>query len=211
MALVVLLLVWGALIATWLRSRAQDGGFSDPVGTFNRHLRVLEKTSPPRYAAANQRRPGRGAPIAPYRPAPMVSAAPAVAAPRARTTAQAARRRSQSQKRRRDVFFALLAGVVGSLILGIIPGLHAMLYVQVLFDLLMALYLGLLIRMRNLAAERELKLAYMPGNRRVREAGSAPVQPTARRAATGRESYQDEYDYEFDYSYSELAVRRAAN
>lgn len=95
--------------------------------------------------------------------------------------------------------------------LGIIPGLHTMLYIQGLFDLLMVGYLGLLIRMRNLAAERELKLAYMPGNRRVHEAGYAPAQPSPRRAVTGRESYQDEYDYEFDYGYSELAVRRAAN
>jgi predicted lipid-binding transport protein (Tim44 family) len=136
---------------------------------------------------------------------------PTAAGRRPLPTAQAARRRAQGQKRRRDVFFALLAGVVGSLVLGIIPGLHAMLYIQVLFDLLMAMYLGLLIRMRNLAAERELKLAYMPGNRRVQEPGYAPVQPIARRAVTARESYQDEYDYEFDYGYSELAVRRAAN
>lgn len=109
------------------------------------------------------------------------------------------------------MFFALLAGVVGSLALGIIPGLHAMLYIQVVFDLLMVGYLGLLVRMRNLAAERELKLAYMPGNRRVQEASYVPVQHTARRAGAGRDSYQDEYDYEFDYGYSELAVRRAAN
>jgi hypothetical protein len=208
-ALVVLLLVWGALIATWLRSRAQDGGFGDPVGTFNHHLRVLEKTSPPKYPAANQRRPTRSNGISPYRQvSPAVPAARGHRGPR--PTAHAAHRRAQSQKRRRDVFFALTAGVVGSLILGIIPGLHAMLYIQGLFDVLTVAYLALLVRKRNLAAERELKLAYMPGNRRVQAAGYAPVQPTPR-AVTGRESYQDEYDYEFDYSYNELAVRRAAN
>ncbi|MDQ2727834.1 MAG: hypothetical protein M3Y91_08240, partial [Actinomycetota bacterium] len=108
------------------------------MGTFNRHLRVLEKTSPPRYPAANQRRPPRSAAIAPYGPAPSVGPAPAVTSRRGHPTAQSPRRRAQSQKRRRDVFFALLAGVLGSLILGIIPGLHAMLYIQILFDVLMA-------------------------------------------------------------------------
>ncbi|MDQ6782233.1 MAG: hypothetical protein M3063_02055 [Actinomycetota bacterium] len=118
-------------------------------------------------------------------------------------SAQAARRRAERQKRRRDVFFALMAGVVGSLILGVIPGLHVMLYIQVLFDLLTAGYVALLVRRRNLAAERELKLSYLPATRRVDPAAVAPVPHAA------RGSYGNDYDYEFDYG--DLAVRRAAN
>ncbi|MDQ6837674.1 MAG: hypothetical protein M3137_04850 [Actinomycetota bacterium] len=109
------------------------------------------------------------------------------------------------------MFFALLAGIIGSLILGIIPGLHAMLYIQVLFDLVMAGYVALLVRMRNLAAEREAKLAYMPRNRRVQAGGYVAAQQNAGRGVTVRDSYQDDYDYEFDYGYNDLAVRRAAN
>lgn len=201
MALLVLLLVWGALIATWLRSRAQDGGFSDPVGTFNRHLRVLEQASPSRYAAANQRRPPHAGTIGPYRPVPSAGLGAQPPAPRRpRPSAGAAARRAESRKRRRDVFFALLAGTLGSLVLGVVPGLHAMLYVQAIFDLLLAGYVALLIRMRNLAAERETKLSYLPASRRVQPASYQPV------TSRTNDGY-NEADYDYDY----LAVRRAAN
>jgi hypothetical protein len=82
-------------------------------------------------------------------------------------------RRRQAQKRRRDVFFALVAGVVGSFVLALIPGLSVMWSVQVLFDLALLGYIALLIRMRNLAAERELKLTFMPNHPRARAAQPA--------------------------------------
>jgi hypothetical protein len=52
--------------------------------------------------------------------------------------------------------------MVGSFLLGMVRGLHIMLYVNVLFDLLFVAYVALLIRMRNLAAEREMKLTFLP-------------------------------------------------
>jgi hypothetical protein len=70
-------------------------------------------------------------------------------------------RRRQVQKRRRDVFFALLAGVVGSFALALIPGLQVMWFIQVIFDLVFVAYVALLLRLRNLAAERELKLTFL--------------------------------------------------
>jgi hypothetical protein len=88
------------------------------------------------------------------------------------------------------VFFALVAGVFGSLLLAVMSGVSAMWSVQVLFDLLLTAYVTLLIRMRNLAAERELKLTFMP--------------PTARPRS------RPAYDLGVS-GYGDLDLRRAAN
>jgi hypothetical protein len=60
-----------------------------------------------------------------------------------------------------------------------------------LFDLVFAGYVALLVRMRNLAAERELKLTFMP-----RQAGAVRSRPS--------------YDFGSG-GYGELSLRRAAN
>lgn len=207
MAVLVLALVWVGLFGMWIRSRAQDGDFSDPVGTFNRHLRILENTAPSRFPAANQRRPPSGA-IAPYRPAPSVGLNPMSDPRRTQPRSAVNLRRAQSQKRRRDVFFALFAGVLGSLILGLIPGLHVMLYIQAIFDVMMVAYCMLLVRMRSVASEREAKLAYLSGARRERaaRAGYAPAPPVGYYGAEPAG-----YDLGYGYDYGDLAVRRAAN
>jgi hypothetical protein len=80
-----------------------------------------------------------------------------------------------AQKRRRDVFFALLAGTVGSFLLAIIPGLSVMWSVQLLFDMMLGGYVALLVRMRNLAAERELKLTFMPQQQQRRASRPRPT------------------------------------
>jgi len=197
--LLVLAIIWGVLLVSWLRSRT-EGTFADSVGTFRRHLTVLERTTPSVVAPANRLRSGPVAgrsSIPPYRAsaripgqrlAPQRPAGPA-SRPMARPQAPAARRRSQ--KRRRDVFFALIAGMIGSLLLSVVSGVSAMWTVQVVFDLCFTAYVTLLIRMRNLAAERELKLTFMPH----------PARPSRPRPA-----------YEMGASgYGELDLQRAAN
>jgi hypothetical protein len=202
--LLVLAIIWGVLLVSWLRSRT-EGTFSDSVGTFRRHLTVLERATPPVVAPANRLRSGHVAgrsTIPPYRstaaripgqalnrqrsamPAPRPAARPV-----ARPQASPVRRRSQ--KRRRDVFFALLAGVIGSLLLGVVSGVAAMWTVQVFFDLCFTAYVALLIRMRNLAAERELKLTFMPHTARP-----ARPRPAYEMGASG---------------YGDLDFRRAVN
>lgn len=200
MVLLVLALIWGALLVSWLRSRS-NGTFSDSVGTFRRHLTVLERTTPMRVHPANRLHDG----VARYR-AP-AARRPAVASPRVgaygpysanatRTSrpaavTSAALRRRQARKRRRDIFFALVAGTIGAFGLALITGLAAMWAVQVLFDLFLGSYVALLIRLRNLAAERELKLRFMPADR-----------PMARPRRT----------YDFGAAgYGELELRRAVN
>ena len=113
-----------------------------------------------------------------------------MADPRRSASAYSLRRR-RAQKRRRDVFFALLAGTIGSFLLAMIPGVSVMWSVQVLFDLLLVGYAALLVRMRNIAAEREMKLTLMPQRRAVNR-----PRPS----------------YEFGGSgYGDLDLRRAAN
>jgi hypothetical protein len=108
----------------------------------------------------------------------------------------AALRRRQAQKRRRDVFFALLAGAAGSFLLALIPGMSIMWSVQVLFDVLLGGYVALLVRLRNLAAERELKLRFIPAHRN----------PARRR------DYEVTPAYDFGVAgYGDLELRRVAN
>lgn len=201
MVLLVLAIVWGILLVSWLRSRS-EGSLGDSVGTFRRHLTVLERAAPATVTPANRLRSGPVAgrrvptyhqstrPIPgqridlPGRPGPRLSGP-------SRLTAAALRRR-QVQKRRRDVFFALLAGVVGSLLLAIIPGMSAIWPVQIMFDLVFAGYVALLIRIRNLAAERALKLRFMS------------QQPTRERRP------RPSYDLSGS-GYGDLSLRRAAN
>jgi hypothetical protein len=109
-----------------------------------------------------------------------------------RLPTEAAMRRRRVQKRRRDVFFALVAGAVGFFLLALIPGLSVLWSAQVLFDVLLAGYVALLVHIRNVAAERELKLTFLS------------QQPA--RVARPRPSY--------DFGgggYGELDLRRAVN
>ncbi len=223
MVLLVLALVWGALLVSWLRSRSVNT-FSDSVGTFRRHLHVLERATPTSVPPANRLRDSRPRTPGGYgpggrggrgpggqggrrtvaagrtRPEPQI-ARPVSSGPRGRLSRPvagnaAALRRRQMQKRRRDVFVVLVAATVGSFLLALMPGMSVMWPVQVVFDLLLAGYVAVLVRLRNLAAERELKLRFMPAGR-----------PAARRGA-----YQFGPAYDLDAAgYGEFELRRAAN
>ncbi|MBV9659676.1 MAG: hypothetical protein JO337_00810 [Acidimicrobiales bacterium] len=167
------------------------------MGTFRRHLNVLERTTPSGGAGRRAVRMPLAAPA--YRPAPLraprsdvrgdVIARPLPVRRVPVSANQAALRRRQAQKRRRDVFFALLAGAVGSFLIAV-AGVSVLWPVQGLFDVLLAAYCALLVHKRNLAAERELKLRFMPVDRQA-------VRP---RPA-----------YDLATGYGDLKLRRAAN
>jgi Flp pilus assembly protein TadB len=69
--------------------------------------------------------------------------------------------RARTQKRRRDVFMFLLAAMAISLLLSFV--VSVMLLVHLAFDVAFVAYVGMLIRMRNAAAEREMKVHFLPG------------------------------------------------
>jgi predicted lipid-binding transport protein (Tim44 family) len=113
-------------------------------------------------------------------------------------------RRRQAQKRRRDVLFTLLAGMIGSLLLGLIPGLSMMLYVCGGFVLLFLGYVALLIRLRTLATEREMKLTFLPG--------PAPARTGFASAAERPRAAGDGYTLPAGYgAASDILMRRPAN
>lgn len=78
-----------------------------------------------------------------------------------------ARRRARTLKRRRDVLFTLLAAMGGTLVLGLLPPLRMLWAAHVVLDLAFGVYVGLLMRARGLAAEREMKLRFLPAHARA--------------------------------------------
>lgn len=149
MVLLVLAVIWAAvLVPPALRARAEASPV-DSIGKFRQHLRVLQRTSPYARADAVGGFPAP-APTPTYHLARTWSASPATA------------RRARTLKRRRDVFITLLGGMGATLVLGLFPPLRVLLWLHLVLDVLFAGYVALLVRSRNLAAEREMKLRFLP-------------------------------------------------
>jgi uncharacterized membrane protein SirB2 len=69
---------------------------------------------------------------------------------------------SRSQRRRRDVLLVLGVGVLSSLLLAVFAGNPVFWLVQLFMDVLLVAYLGLLLRMKQTANERQAKVRYLP-------------------------------------------------
>lgn len=153
MVLVVLAIVWAAvLIPPMLRARA-EGSPADSIGNFRRQLKVLQRTAPRAVAPANT-----------------LAATPRYVAPQpvptyrlARTFTPESSRRARTLRRRRDVLFALMAGMGLTFLLALLPGFEVLWGAHLLIDAAFVGYIAMLVRMRNLAAEREMKLRFLPG------------------------------------------------
>jgi hypothetical protein len=147
----ILAVLWALfLVPQFVRARAERGP-ADSIGNFRRQLSVLERTAP------GAMRP-TGRPLAPYhQPRPAF-------APPARPMSTMALSRSQARKRRRDIFCGLLAAMAGSLLLGLLPPLRVMLTLHVILDLLFIGYVAMLVRIRNAATERDLKVRFLPAS-----------------------------------------------
>ena len=141
MVLVVLAVVWAVvLIPPWLRNRA-EGRPADSIGAFHRQLTTLERTGPEPAAPRTTR------------------------APRERPVARPSSARARVQKRRRGVMLVLGGAMVSTLMLSFIPGLRVMLVLHAIVDVLFFVYVALLVRVRTVSAEREMKLRFLPGTR----------------------------------------------
>ena len=150
MVLIVLAAVWAAfLLPPILRARSEHRP-SGSITDFRRQLHVLARSAPAGNVAP-QAIPGRVVPIR-----PMVTHAPAPATP------LRLGRNRQTVKRRRDIFVGLLVAMAGSLVLGFLPQLRILWSIHVLLDVLFLAYVGALVYLRNLAAEREMKVRFLP-------------------------------------------------
>lgn len=148
--MVLLIVIWAAAAAYFvpplLRARSEHRP-SGSISDFRRQLRVLARTSPAGVAGST------GVVVPMHR-------RPLAVAPSPSPLRLAADRRSV--KRRRDVFVGLLVAMGGSLLLGALPPLRALWAVHVAVDVLFALYVGALIYLRNLSAERDMKVRFLP-------------------------------------------------
>ena len=162
MSLVVLLIlasVWAVfLVPQVLRARAEKGP-SDSIGAFRNQLSVLERATPVSRTAPPAAR------IPAYSPAPSYPYGPAV-----RPTSQ----RELARKRRRDVLVTLLGAMAVTLLLGLVA--RPLLLLHVGLDVLFVAYCALLVRARNVAAERDMKVRYLPGPAMVRSDGGLLLQ-----------------------------------
>ena len=157
MVLLILAGIWAAVLVPMVRSRVEPGP-ADSIGAFRRQLGVLQRTGPAVVAPANQLR------VPPYNPGvptPYAGYAGAHSLARRYASPDAARR-ARTLKRRRDILFTLLGGMAATLLLGLLPPLRMLWALHVVLDLAFAGYVALLVRTRNAAAEREIKLRFLP-------------------------------------------------
>jgi hypothetical protein len=164
--------IWGVVLYGYFRDRLSEARPADSIGSFRRQLSVLERTGPFARRGPGPVVGGGAGPLAPLAPPARPAAVVAGVARTSMTTSASlapVRRRgpSPSQRRRRDILFGLLAAMFGSLLLGFLPSLRVMWGLHLVLDCLFAAYVGLLIRRRNLLAEREMKLRFLPGSASV--------------------------------------------
>jgi hypothetical protein len=147
--LLVLAVVWGVfLIPQVLRARA-DRGPADSIGSFRNQLSSIERSLPEGQTRGQARRAAASMPA---------YGGPVYGAPVARGIAPT---RSELQRRRRDVLLALLAAVIATLALGLV--FKPAFALNIVADVVFAGYGALLVRARTIAAEREMKVRYLPG------------------------------------------------
>ncbi len=179
MVVLLLVIVWVAVLAPSFLRRRAEGSLQDSVGSFHRNLRILERTAPGGVSPANTRRasvaPGQSgfsgfSGFSESRTYTPVSSTPyrTAGSPRPRSMG-----RQQALRRRRDILLVLTGGTIGSALLGLVPGLGIMWALAGVLAVALACYVGLLIRIRNNAAEREMKLSFLPAP----HAANPPAQP----------------------------------
>ena len=147
---------WAIYVAAWVRSRGERRGVNS-ISSFSKHLSVLERTSPARVgpgSSVDRRPPGRPEPIF-----PAANYAPS----------RASMTLSDARRRRRNVLYALAGAALATLVLIPFAG-SMMVLLHIVADLLLVGYIGLLIRTQRLAAERRVKVHYLP----TMSAGTAP-------------------------------------
>jgi len=152
--LIILAVVWAVYLVSWARSRTEHRSVNS-ISTFNKHLSVLERTTPGRSSAPTRI---AGSP-APQRTGVSL-ARPAFAPTAYRTTGGIGMSRQQARERRKNVLFALAGAALVTLALTVLLG-GPFLYLQLLTDVLLAGYVLLLVQTQRMAVERQAKVRYL--------------------------------------------------
>ena len=156
LVLVILGLIWAAvLVPPYLQNRREHRP-GDSIASFRHQLSVLERATPEGRARSMYRqeltRDWAPAPQRVRRTAP-VTARPAPAPAALRAT-------SSAKKRRRDVFLTLLAAVPVTFLLAVSMG-GAVWGLHLLVDVAFVGYVGLLVKIQQETAEKELKVRFL--------------------------------------------------
>jgi len=159
LVLMFLAAVWALVLIPTLLRRQAEARSGDSIINFRRQLRVLQRTGPRTVAPAYRLAPEAPARVLPESPARSSGAGDVVVT---RALSAQVLRRQRTLRRRRDTFAILLGGMLGSAALGAVPALRVLWALAAVLGLLLAGYVALLIRLRNLAAEREMKLRFLP-------------------------------------------------
>ena len=157
MVLGLLAVIWIAVLAPPLLRRGAESRKSNSVGDFHRHLGVLQRTGPVVIAPAHTR--VDRAPVA-YAGGGFDPPPPRVV--RSLRAVAAAETRRRMLRRRRNVLVGLGVVTFTLVAVGAVPGLHLIWAVAAVAAVLLGAYMALLVRLRNLAAEREMKLRFLP-------------------------------------------------
>jgi len=170
--LVILAVIWAiVLIPPMIRAKA-EGRPGDSITNFRQQLAVLRRTGPRMggLGESRSRAGGAGLPMAsvsrldaygPRRGMGVPAMSPRLRANGPVNPVNVSRQRAQ--RRRRDILVTLLALALGTLVIGLVPGLRMVLLLNVVVDLLLVAYVALLIHQRTVAAEREMKVRFLPG------------------------------------------------
>jgi hypothetical protein len=183
LVLLVLVGIWAAVLIPPAVRRRAEGRPGDSISNFRRQLTVLRHTGPHRVSLNGGGRAAGGdhwyrnhssAPALAPVPRPLGSRSqfsPQQGPARAVRTATApSAARSRTIRRRRDVLSALIVAVLATLVLGLLPAFRVMLVAHVVADVLLVAYVALLVHQRNVAAEREMKVRFLPQARRLEPA-----------------------------------------
>jgi hypothetical protein len=174
LVLLVLAAIWAAvLIPPAIRARA-EGRPGDSITNFRRQQAVLRRTGPRVGRATGpdhwyRQHAPHSAPLAPVH-GPVRSRTATVNGHRGATvtplrpspSAAASAARSRTLRRRRDVLTALVVAVLATLVLGLLPPFRVLWMAHVVADILLVAYVALLVHQRNVSAERDMKVRFLP-------------------------------------------------
>ncbi len=165
LVLFILALIWAAvLLPPWLQNRSESRP-ADSITSFRNQLSVLERRAGSPATVGGVRPVVAGAPVG------RASARGGVGRELGRemvNSTRAAARRADTRRRRRDVLFTLMAAAGLSLVLGVVLG-GPVLLLHLLVDALLVTYVAMLVRIQRLAAERDMKVRFLPQRTRAPE------------------------------------------
>lgn len=160
MVLLILVVIWAVvLIPPWLQSRRESRP-GDSIATFRQQLNVLERTAPGQHIPGQY---GVGATVVGF-----AARRPSTRPGPARTRVEPLRR-SDVRRRRREVFLTLLGAVGLTFVSALLVG-GPVWALHLATVMLLAGYVGMLVRLQQQAAERRAKVRYMPRAQGIRPA-----------------------------------------